>query len=309
MKRILALLVLIGLSCLLLADANIIQSLENDDDLSVGDRFHLNLRAEYALNKVVVPDTLTNFKVIEVKRITEAGLPAHFRLTIVPLLPGYHSFPSLQVQPVDSGNPIAHTDRFRINIVPVRAESDTTLVDIKAPLKYPYQSPAWLYILALVLLLVSTLLFFWFGRKKREPEQIKPTPAPAPKLPNWKKALEKLIALQERDLLSKDMTIQHHYELSWILREFIMYEYRIAALEMTTFEIREAISRVGILKADEVNRFLTFCDMAKFAKHKPSPEETKAMEEWLKNYLLAFEVIEAQKLLNKPQGELNAADR
>ena len=309
MKKLLALLLLIGFSCLLLADANIIQSLENDDDLSVGDRFFFNLRAEYALNKVVVPDTLTNFKVIDVERITEKGYPAHFRLTIVPLLPGYHSFPSLQVLPVDSGNPIAYTDRFRLNIVPVRAESDTTLIDIKKPLKYPYQSPAWLYILAVLLLLLLTFLFFWFGRKKQEPEPVKPAPAPAPKLPNWKKSLEKLSALQELDLLSKGMTIQHHYELSWILREFIMHEYRIAALEMTTFEIREAISRVGILKADEVNRFFAFCDLAKFAKHQPSLDETKSMEDWLKSYLLAFEMIEAQKLLNKPRGEINATNR
>jgi hypothetical protein len=309
-RKLLALIMLLlSFGCLLFADENILQSLENDDDLSVGDRFYFNLRAEYPLNRVVIPDTLTNFKVIEVERITEVGLPAHFRLTIVPLLPGYHSFPSLQVQPVDSGNPIAYTDRFRLNIIPVRAESDTTLVDIKAPLKYPFQSPGWLYILAVVLLLVLAFLFFWFGRKKAVPEPLKPVAAPEPKLPNWKRSLQKLIELQDMDLLGKDMIIQHHYELSWILREFIMYEYRIAALEMTTFEIREAISRVGILDAGEVNRFLAFCDMAKFAKHKPSFEETKAMEDWLKSYLLAFEVIEAQKLLNRPQGEINAANR
>lgn len=310
MRKLFALILLfLSLSCLLFADENIVQSLENDDDLSVGDRFYFNIRAEYPLNRVVVPDTLTNFKVIKVERITEAGLPAHFRLTIVPLLPGYHSFPSLQVQPVDGGNPIAYTDRFRLNIVPVRAESDTTLIDIKAPLRYPYQSPGWLYLLAVVLLLVLAFLFFWFGRKKTVPEPIKLVTAPEPKLPNWKKSLQKLIDLQSMDLLSKDMVIQHHYELSWILREFIMYEYRIAALEMTTFEIREAISRVGILQAYEVNRFLAFCDMAKFAKHKPSLEATIEMEDWLKGYLLAFEVIEAQKLLNKPQGEINAANR
>lgn len=310
MRRILTLLaLLLGLGGLLLADVNIVQGLENDNDLSVGDRFYFHLRAEYPLNRVVVPDTLTNFKVIKVERITEAGLPAHFKLTIVPLLPGYHSFPSLQVQPVDSSNPIAYTDRFRLNIVPVRAESDTTLVDIKAPLKYPWQSPGWLYILAVVLLLVLVFLFFWLGRKKPVPEPIKLVEIPEPKLPNWKKSLQKLLDLQARDLLSKNMVIQHHYELSWILREFIMHEYRIAALEMTTFEIRVAINRVGILKSDEVIRFLAFCDMAKFAKHQPSLEETKAMEDWLKSYLLAFEVIEAQKLLNRPPGETDAANR
>lgn len=309
MKRRIAFLLLIALCSLLLADANIVQSLENDDDLSVGDRFYLNLRAEYAINKVVVPDTLTNFEVIDIKRITEAGLPAHFQLTIVPLLPGYHSFPSLQVQAVDASNPIAHTDRFRLNIVPVRAESDTTLIDIKAPLKYPYQSPAWLYILAILSMLILVFLFFWFGRPGQTIEQIKPAEVPKAKLPNWKKALNKLIALQNMNLLHNDMLIQHHYELSWILREFIVQEYRIAALEMTFFEIQDALCRVGILKAAEVTRFLAFCDMAKFAKHQPSIAETQAMEDWLKSYLLEFEVIEAQRLLNKPQGELNAADR
>ena len=309
MKKLSLLLLFLLMICLLLADENVVQSLENDNDLSVGDRFHLNIRAEYAINRVVVPDTLSNFKVIDIERITQSGLPAHFKLTIVPLLPGYHSFPSLMVEPVKATDPIAQTDRFRLNIIPVRAESDTTLVEIKEPLAYAFQLPAWVYILALLLLLILSFFFFYgFGKKAKPQEKVDSSP-PAPKLPNWKRALNKLHELQQLNLLQRDMQVQHHYILSWLLREFIMLEYRIAALEMTTFEIKEAFSRVGILKAQEVSRFLNFCDMAKFAKHRPSLEATQEMEAWLKEYLLAFEVMEAQKVLNKAQGEVNATDR
>ncbi|HNZ06542.1 MAG: hypothetical protein KBA79_03805 [Candidatus Cloacimonetes bacterium] len=305
-----ALMLLLGIACLS-ADAGIYQSLENDDNLSVGDRFLFNIKAEYSINRVVVPDTLSNFKVIDSQRVSEAGSPAWYRLTIVPLLPGYHSFPALKVEPVRPDNSVAYTDRFRVNVIPVRAESDTTLVDIKPPLAYPMQAPGWLYLVLAGLVPLLALAYFLSkpGKAKTEAPVQAPAPAPPVKPSNWKVALEQLDRLMTEDLLAQGMVALHHFQLAMILRSFLEKEFRIAALEMTTSELREAMQRVNVQRSSEVNFFLNFCDRAKFAKHIPTPEDSHGMEQWLRDYLLGFEILAAQRMLDKPRGPANAPVR
>ena len=309
-KHVLWVLLLISMAWLY-ADAGIIQSLENADNLSVGDRFQFNIRAEYSINRVVVPDTLTNFKVIDSQRISEAGLPAWYRLTIVPLLPGYHSFPALRVEPVSPQESVAYTDRFRVNIIPVRAEADTTLVDIKPPLAYKMQIPAWVYLLLAALLPLFLIAWLLSRPPKAKAAQPAESPAPPPpvRLPNWKIALDRLDALIQEELLVQGKVALHHFLLAEILRSFMEREYRIAALEMTSSEIREAMQRVSVHRSAEVNLFFSFCDRAKFAKHIPTADETHEMEEWLRQYLLGFEIMEARRVLDSPKGEAHAPVR
>jgi len=310
MNRLLIWLVLLLGISILSADAGIMQSLENDDNLSVGDRFLFNIKAEYAINRVVVPDTLTNFQVIDSQRISEAGVPAWFRLTIVPILPGYHSFPALRVEPVSPQESVSYTDRFRVNVIPVRAESDTTLVDIKPPLAYPLQVPGWLYIVLAALIPLFVILY-WLtrpGKAKQQP-QVQAPPAPPLKPPNWKLALDMLDKLIKMDLLAQGRVVTHHFQLSLILRSFMEREYRIAALEMTTSEIRTAMQRVNVQRSSEAHFFLAFCDRAKFAKHVPTEEETHEIEQWLREYLLSFELLEAWRVLNSPKGGSGAPVR
>lgn len=304
-KPLLLILMVLGLA-LLGADAGIYQSLENADDLSIGDRFIFNIRADYALNQIEIPDTLTNFKVIDSQRQSEAGVPDWFRLTIVPILPGYHSFPALKVVPKRFSDPIAYTDRFRVNIIPVRAEADTTLVDIKPPLAYPFQMPGWAYLLMAGLLIPLLVLYLLLRpQKPRREAQKEVSPAPV-KLPHWRVALEKLDALISENLVQHGFIVWHHFRLAEILRTFLEQEYRIPAIQMTSSEIRLMMQRIAVLHSAEVNIFLAFCDRAKFARHVPWPEETHDMESWLRNYLLSFEIIEAKKILDTPRGGTHA---
>jgi len=311
MRSLLACLALLFGILSLSADAGVIQSLENADNLSVGDRFLFNIKADYSINRVVVPDTLTNFKVIDSQRVSEAGSPAWFRLTIVPLLPGYHSFPALKVEPVRPDNSVAYTDRFRVNVIPVRAESDTTLVDIKPPLAYPMQVPGWVYLVLAVLIPLLAIAFFLSKPSKSKTEVPIQAPAPAPpiKPSNWKIALEQLDRLLAENLLARGMVNLHHFQLALILRNFLEKEFRIAALEMTTSELREAMQRVNVQRSSEVNLFLSFCDRAKFAKHIPTIEASLEMEQWLRDYLLGFEILAARRMLDNPRGDTGAAVR
>ncbi|HOZ00579.1 MAG TPA: hypothetical protein PLG20_02095 [Candidatus Syntrophosphaera sp.] len=291
-----------------LGAANIRQSLTGADNLSVGDRFQLNIQADVSLNDVALPDSLSNFQVLKVEKVGKGGQLRWLRLTIVPLLPGSQSFPALGVQLANPDGEAYSTERFRLNIIPVRGEKDTTLVDIKPVEKYRWQLPFWAYPALLALMLALLGLYFWLKRAKppqqaaAEPET-KPVPEQA--LPPWKIALNKLDELNSLDLLAQGEYIRHHYELSMIMREFLEARYRFAAVEMTTSEIMQATYKIFIDKTTEVIRFLRYCDRVKFAKYIPSPGEAEEAMAWFRGWLQSYELAELQRALAS-QGSENA---
>ncbi len=276
------------------------QSLEGADDLSVGDRFQLNIVGDFSINRVIVPDTLTNFHVLKSERISRGTDKAWFQLTIVPLLPGSHSFPALEVEPVIPDGQSYRTDRFRLNIIPVRAENDTLLVDIKPLSKYPLQFSTWVYILLLVLFVLLIISFVLLSRKRAAQPEPVPVEAPAEvKIPPpaWKLALQKLDELLAEELVAQGETVLHHYRLSMILREFLESKYRFSAVEMTTSEIKRALQSLRVERDSEVKLFLSYCDQVKFARHTPKMEEIESAQDWLRSWLQSFEVLEAQQLM------------
>ncbi|MDP2172386.1 MAG: hypothetical protein Q8M98_01690 [Candidatus Cloacimonadaceae bacterium] len=280
-----------------LAFAALTQSLENADELSVGDRFFFNVRADFAINRVIVPDTLTNFAVIANERITQNAPQPWIKLTIVPLLPGWHSFPSLQVEPVRPDGNKYYTDRFRVNIIPVRAEGDTLLVDIKPPERYPWQLPVWVYGLLLLAALLIAFCILMLSLKKAATQEKPQAPAkaeaPKAKDPDWKMALASLEDLLKAGLIESNEYARHHYYLSLILRAFLENRYHIPALEMTTTEIRGLLHRYRLPVEAEMMGWLRYCDQVKFARYIPSPEETGSAHEWLRAYLTGFEIIDS----------------
>ncbi len=301
MKKFLALLLVLWLA--LTAAEGLSQKLTGADDLSVGDRFELEIRHSTDLKSVVVPDTLTIFHVSGWKLQKEPRGQDWLKVTIVPLFPGSHSFPALTVMTADPAAEPLLTDRFRLNIIPVRAEADTLLVDLKPLRKYPFQLPWWLYPALLGLALAGIL--FALLRKPRPAKTAEPDPVriqPIVPDPAWKMALNSLEALRAEELMLHGRYKLHHYRLSEILRQFLERNYRFAALEMSTSEINWVTQRIRVDSAPEVVDFLRHCDRVKFAKYEPGQDETAAAEEWLRGWLRSFEVEEARRKIAQVGG-------
>lgn len=282
-----------------LAAITIQQKLVNDDDLNVGDRFQLQIYADVPLKSVVVPDTLTSFKILEAEKKKEPSGKTWLQLTIVPILTGSLSFPKLQVIPEISDGQTHFTDAFQVKVIPIRAKNDTTLVDIKPLAKYPLQLPIWIYYL-LIALALSGIIYLILQRrnKSKKDSTIKEDISSSASLePDWKIALKNLDELLSLDLIQKGEYIRHHYELSLIIRRFLERRYRFPAVEMTTSEIQQFMDRIYISGSQEVLDFLKYCDKVKFAKYIPSREEIEEYENWLRSWLQTFELVEAQHKL------------
>ena len=278
-----AVLLLLALSPL---TAQISQSLVDADTLTVGARFQLILKADFPLSSVSIPDSLDGFAVLGKDLVSDKGSQPYFKITLSPLKTGALSFPPLKVHGKASDY---FSNGFRINVLAVRAEQDSTLRDIKPLRKYPLQRPLWFY---LILPLALLAFLIWILSQRKKQSAAKPVTI-APKsslrvLTPWEAALQELDQLEAENLLQKEDLAAFHFSLSMILRRFLELQYHVAAQEMTTLEIRAALARIGLDTDVETTGFLLYCDQVKFARVVPSSQEIDSKLLWLRKYLESF---------------------
>lgn len=182
------------------------------------------------------------------------------------------------------------TQPFSVWVSSSLAPADTTLRDINPPesVYLEWQD----YLILLVLLNVLSLIYILLKNlknKKSKEEIIEAVDLRPP----WIKALEMLEDLKKQDLLENNEWVEYHYNLSLILRFFLLHQFNIKAIEMTTYEIKESLP-VDFLKRSEILHLLSFCDQIKFAKSVPEIIISKKYEEWLQNYLLSFKTDDTE---------------
>lgn len=268
----------------MLAEFN--QELQGSDSLKVGTPFLFKITADFAIKGISLPDTLDDFAIVESKR--DEKNPRCWIIKIVPLNTGALSFPRIEIQPVDSSVTSIYTDGFRVYVLSVLAEGDTLLRDIKPLQKYPLQLPFWIYLLLLLLALSAGIYLWWKQPEKPKRKYIAQPEIKEPVIPAWEKALKALDELITEDLLDKGETVLYHFRLSNILRAFLEENYSFPALEMTGREIAVSLNRRNIPQAQEIRKFITYCDLVKFAKREPAAVEIEENTLWLRNYLISF---------------------
>ena len=262
------------------------QELQGSDSLKVGTPFLFKITADFAIKGISLPDTLDDFAILESKR--DEKNPRCWIIKIVPLNTGALSFPRIEIQPVDSSVTSIYTDGFRVYVLSVLAEGDTLLRDIKPLKKYPLQLPFWIYLLLLLLALSAGIYLWWKQPEKPKRKYIAQPEIKEPVIPAWEKALKALDELLTEDLLDKGETVLYHFRLSNILRAFLEETYNFPALEMTGREIAVSLNRRNIPQAQEIRKFITYCDLVKFAKREPAAVEIEENTLWLRNYLISF---------------------
>ena len=85
------------------------------------------------------------------------------------------------------------------------------------------------------------------------------------------------IALDELDALpGLELSVKDFYDrLSDILRGYLERSLRVPALQMTTYDLQRSLSRTALDPAlrGRLKSILDRCDLAKFARFLPAPEE------------------------------------
>lgn len=107
---------------------------------------------------------------------------------------------------------------------------------------------------------------------RRWKEAHRPPPPPRPPL---EVALERLGALDAVGLIEAGEMQQLALQVSEIFRDFLGSVFGFPGVDMTTFEVVRALSSksLGRVTLPELEDFLEFCDLVKFAKWQPSKDE------------------------------------
>ena len=188
------------------------------------------------------------------------------------------------------------TDPVTVTVHSLISEAEPTLRDIKPPVPIPTIVP-WKIILSLLGIGLSMAILFWMWRKRVKEEQLEKEEVFIPSRPPYEIAMEKLDQLKEQIPTGPDQIKNFYAVLSYLVREYLEFQYFVRAIEMTTSEIEDARYLVPTdqEKLHDVITVLKRADLAKFARFQPdlnqSKEDLKMIEDFLKSTRLSWTTV------------------
>ena len=188
------------------------------------------------------------------------------------------------------------TDPVTVTVHSLISEAQPTLRDIKPPVPIPTIVP-WKIILSLLGIGLSMAILFWMWRKRVKEEQLEKEEVFIPSRPPYEIAMEKLDQLKEQTPTGPDQIKNFYAVLSYLVREYLEFQYFVRAIEMTTSEIEDARYLVPTdqEKLHDVITVLKRADLAKFARFQPdlnqSKEDLKMIEDFLKSTRLSWTTV------------------
>lgn len=170
------------------------------------------------------------------------------------------------------------------SVVP-EGTSISGLQDITPPVALaPRSGPLWLWLIAggVVLCGLGGAALWWVARR-RQPESLVALPEPAHRL-----ALVALQRLQRDDLIGQQRFEEFYVRLSAIVRHYVEWRFGVRAPEQTTEEFLATVLHTGGLVAghrDLLSTFLQQCDLVKFARYQPTPDDMQQAFAGAKNFV------------------------
>ena len=131
-----------------------------------------------------------------------------------------------------------------------------------------------------------------------------PAAPPGPPRPAHETAYAELERLLSSGMLEKGLVKQFYIELAEILRRYLTARFEVETFERTTSEILEALRavRLPVRALAATADFFAACDMVKFAKYLPAPDETRATVE--RSYALIDETKARETAAPAAEGAL-----
>jgi hypothetical protein len=162
------------------------------------------------------------------------------------------------------------------------SDAHLALRDIKAPVGLPVKWSKFFLWGAVVLIILSAVLAYRFFQKKNTVrESILRRPA-------HEIACEQLEALKAKDYIAKGQLKEYFFELSLIIRYYLENRFGLRAPEMTTEEFLIHVrdySDLAVRHKANLREFLSHCDLVKFARYSPSPEEAGSLFDSAKDFI------------------------
>jgi hypothetical protein len=170
-----------------------------------------------------------------------------------------------------------YTNPVQFTVRTLSVATSAEIKDVKPPIVLPMDLLTILLILLGIVFLI--LLGLYLYRRNQKKKQKKVERKRIYIVPPHAKALAELHALEEKKLWQQGLVKEYHSSITEIIRRYFEDRFRILALESSTTEILEQLTRVVMPENifDTVKGFLMNADLVKFAKYKPLPAVNEEM--------------------------------
>lgn len=299
-------LVLIAMSLFVEGQEVKLETKVDKSTILIGD--HINLKHKLVFNPTqfrvqlpILTDTFNRFEMVERKQLDTTAQGEQIILTqeniITHFDSGQYIIPAqlFTVTPLD-GSPAYEIASDSIPILVHTIDADTSqpikpIYDIIAAEKPWWETPLYIGLTVLVMLLIGGLVYYYLRRlrnKKREPNVTKKVYV----LP-WDNALQMSASLISKKLWLANQEKMHHTQLTDILRTYIEDGFGIDCFEKTSQEIITDVKKYlqknkYKKRSEELDKLRTIfftADLVKFAKSKPTELEHEQSNQALQNFV------------------------
>jgi hypothetical protein len=168
-----------------------------------------------------------------------------------------------------------YTPPYRIKVIPVSTDSvRIPLFDIKTIVKVPksiwdYLQFYWMYMIVIIIFLLIIIIYI-IRRKKKKSVLHKTYPDIL--------AIQRLKKLKKSNYSDKDLYKKYYSELTAILKEYMEARWNFPATKLLSDDLLEYIKKerwIDEQEEENLSDIFKTADLAKFAKLKSTPEETR----------------------------------
>ena len=248
----------------------------------IGDQIYLdvNISAPPGTEVFAIPTAAVNdlpgAEVIEDEGLRTAAetpeLLLEQRFLITSFDTGYVAIPALPIYFTDGNGraDTAYTNDLLLTVNGAVVSAEDDILPIKPIIEEGrnWTDYWWVY---LILLLVA----IGFGVREYRARLTRTAPAPPPPPPAHVRALTALDALDKEALWQRGETDAYYVRLTRILRTYLEERFDVRALEMTSTQLKRALSARSELNAEqrsELGELLQLSDLVKFARATPAEE-------------------------------------
>ena len=194
---------------------------------------------------------------------------------------------------------------LKVSTVPVHVDKPEEFYDIKEIWKAPFVLAdyyAIIYGVLLTLFLICVVVYI-VQRLRKKQSSLPFAAASAPKLPPYEQAIKELDSIKKMKLWQQGLNKEYYTALTETVRKYIVDRFGVNAMEMTSAEILDMLSKEEIVVPvyDRLKQILLLADYVKFAKIHPLPDENDLS---LTNaYLFVNETKQKMKAADQEEGE------
>ena len=255
----------------------------------IGDKFVYTITVDadpkFTVKIPLFRENLGGFDIVDVAEAEplkhEGRMVYQRRYTLDSFTTGSHTIPATVVFYTDAaGRELeieAEAVAVEVKSVLPDDEVPQDIKDIPGPVELPVNNTPLLIGIVAVMLVIAggAAAFLWLRRRKTIQEE-------TVKKPPHVIAYEQLESLMASGLIEAGRIEEYYVLLSNTVRTYLENRFGLRAPEMTTEEFFVAAAKDSGLKDEHkklLSRFLTHCDLVKFARYGPNAEEMKSAHE------------------------------